>query len=119
VVQDKAPENVKRLPNVREASRVVREEAESVVIELHSDFAEKHKRPSDLQVTMDFPFSPYALESFPCFLSHGAVKQAVLRGLFSTRATNLAVGGDAHELQPRPNREALVEGEPDEGAHFP
>jgi hypothetical protein len=98
VVQDKAPESVERLPNVREASRVVREEAGSVIIELRSDFAEKHKKPSDLQVTMDFPFSPYALESFPCFLSHGEVKQAVLRGLLGTRATNLAVGGDAHEL---------------------
>jgi len=119
VVQDKAPEDVERLPSVREASRVVREEARSVVIKLRSDFAKKHKRPCDLQVTMDFPFAPYVFESFPRFLSHGAVKQAMLRGLLGTQATNLAVGGDTHDLQPRPNRVALVEGEPDEGAHFP
>jgi len=42
----------------------------------------------------------------------------MLRGLLSTRIADFAVGGDTHELQPGPHREALVEGEPDEGAHF-
>jgi len=67
---------------------------------------------------MSFPFAPYALEGLPCLLSHGAIKQAMLRGLLSVRIVDLAIGGDTHELQPRPHREALVEGEPDEGAHF-
>ncbi|CAM6004309.1 unnamed protein product [Sphagnum balticum] len=42
----------------------------------------------------------------------------MLRGLLSARTADFAVGGDAHELQSGPHREALVEGEPDEGAHF-
>ncbi len=67
---------------------------------------------------MSFPFAPYALEGLPCFLRRGAVKQIVLRGLLNVQIAHFVVGGDTHELQPRPHREALVEGEPDEGAHF-
>ncbi|CAM6005036.1 unnamed protein product [Sphagnum balticum] len=42
----------------------------------------------------------------------------MLRSLLSARIADFAIGGDTHELQPGPHREALVEGEPDEGAHF-
>jgi hypothetical protein len=48
IVQDEAPENVKRLPSVREASCVVSEQAGSVIVVLHSGFAKERKRPSDL-----------------------------------------------------------------------
>ncbi len=58
------------------------------------------------------------LKGVPCFLGHGTFEQAVLRGLLGAQVANFAVGGDVHELQPRPHREALVEGEPYEGAHF-
>ncbi len=118
IVQDETPENVKRLTSVREASCVVREKAGDVVVELHRGFANERKRPSDLKVAMSFPFTPYALKGLPCLLSHGTVKQTMLRGLLSVRIADFAVGGDTHELQPGPHREALVEGEPDEGAHF-
>jgi hypothetical protein len=40
-------------------------------------------------------------------------------GLLDAQVANFAVGGNVHELQPRPHREALVKGEPYEGAHFP
>ncbi len=118
MVQDEAPENVKRLTSVCEASCVVHEKAGSVIVKLHSGFAKERKRPSDLKVAMSFPFAPYALEGLPSLLSHGTVKQTMLRGLLSVRIADFAVGGNTHELQPRPHREALVEGEPDEGAHF-
>ncbi len=118
MVQNEVPKNVKWLTSVSEASCVVREKAWSVVIELHNGFAKERKRPSDLEVAMSFPFAPYALGGLPCLLSHGVVKQTMLRGLLSARIADLAVGGDTHELQPRPHWEALVEGEPDEGAHF-
>jgi hypothetical protein len=119
MVQNEAPEYVERLPNVREASGVVREEARGVIFELRGSFAKERKRPGDLQIAMGFPCAPYALESVPRFLGHGTVEQIVLRGLLGTRAPNLAVGRDIHELQPKPHWEALVEGEPYEGAHFP
>ncbi len=118
MVQNEVPKNVKWLTSVSEASCVVREKAWSVVVELHNSFAKERKRPSDLEVAMSFPFAPYALGGLPCLLSHGVVKQTMLRGLLSARIADLAVGGDTHELQPRPHWEALVEGEPDEGAHF-
>ncbi|CAK9200165.1 unnamed protein product [Sphagnum troendelagicum] len=98
MVQNEAPENVKRLTSVREASCVVREKVGSVVVELHSDFAKERKRPGDLKVAMNFPFAPYALEGLPCLLSHGTMKQTVLRGLLSVRIAYFAVGGDTHEL---------------------
>jgi hypothetical protein len=68
---------------------------------------------------VDFPLAPNALEGLPRVLSHRAVEQTMLGGLFGTRAAHLAVGGDTHELQLGSNREALVKGEPNEGAHFP
>ncbi len=42
----------------------------------------------------------------------------MLRGFLGTGAAHLAMGGNAHELQPGSDRETLVEGEPDESAHF-
>jgi hypothetical protein len=42
----------------------------------------------------------------------------VFRSLFGTRAADLALGGEAHDLELGANWEALVENEPDEGAHF-
>ncbi len=119
IVQNEAPENVKRLASVREAPSVVREEAGGVVVELHGGFSKERKRPSDLKVAMGFPFAPYALEGLPGFLSHGTVEQTMLKGLLDARVADFAVGGDTHELKPGPHRKALVEGEPDEGAHFP
>jgi hypothetical protein len=74
IVQDEAPENVKRLTSVRETSGVVREEAGGVVVKLHSGFAKERKRPSDLKVAMSFPFAPYAFEGLPCLLSYRVVK---------------------------------------------
>ncbi len=52
-------------------------------------------------------------------MGHGTFKQAVLRGLLDAQVANFVAGGNVHELQPRPHREALVKGEPYEGAHFP
>jgi hypothetical protein len=42
----------------------------------------------------------------------------MLRGFLGTGTAHLVVGGNAHELQPGSDRETLVEGEPDESAHF-
>ncbi len=113
MVQNEAPKNVKRFTSVGVAPCVVRKEARGVVVELHNGFTKERKRPSDLEVAMSFPFVPYALEGLPSLLSHGIVKQTMLRCLLSVQIADLAVGGDPHELQPRPHREALVE-----GAHF-
>ncbi len=111
-------EDVKRLPCVSVSVGVVCKEVRHIVVELCDDFAKEHKGPSDLEVSVCFPFALDALESLPRVLSHRAVEQIVLGGLLSAGAANLVVGGDAHDLQPGSNREAVVEGEPDEGAHF-
>jgi len=42
----------------------------------------------------------------------------VLQGFLGTGTAHLAVRGNAHDLQPGSDRETLVEGEPDESAHF-
>jgi hypothetical protein len=64
------------------------------------------------------PFAPDAFEGLPSVLSLGAIEQAVLRGLLDPQAANLTVGGDTHDLQPGSDRKAMIEGEPDEGAHL-
>ncbi len=74
VVQDKASEDVERLPCVSEIASVVRKEARSVVVELHGDFTQEHKGPSDFEFLVDLPFAPNALESLPRVLSHRAVE---------------------------------------------
>jgi len=67
---------------------------------------------------VDITFVPNALIGFPEALSHGTIKETVLRAFLSTRAAYLALGGDSHEPELGADQEALVEGEPDEGAHF-
>ncbi len=42
----------------------------------------------------------------------------MLRGFLGVGAAHLAVGGNAHDLQLGSDRKTLVEGEPDESAHF-
>ncbi len=119
MIQNKAPEYVKGLTSVHVSSGVVREQTGGVVVVLRGSFADERKRPGDLEVAVRLPVAPYALEGVPSFLGHGAFEQAVLRGLLDAQVANFVVGGNVHELQPRPHREALVEGEPYEGAHFP
>ncbi len=88
------------MTSVREASCVVREKAGGVVVELHNGFAKERKRPSNFKVVMSFPFAPYALKGLPCLLSHGTVKQTMLRGFLSVRNADFAVGGIPMMSQP-------------------
>jgi hypothetical protein len=74
VVEDETPEDIEWLASVRVASGVVREDAWDVVVKLHSGFTEEHKRLVHLKVAVSFPFAPYALESLPSLLGHGAVE---------------------------------------------
>jgi hypothetical protein len=74
MVQDEVPEDVKRLTSVREASSIIHQQTESVIVEPHSSLAEECKRLGDLKVAVNFPFAPYALEGLPSLLSHGTVK---------------------------------------------
>jgi len=119
VVQNKAPEYVQGLSSERVSTGVVCEQTGGIVVVLRGSFVDERKRPGDLKVAVRLSVAPYALEGVPSFLGHGAFEQAVLRGLLYAQVANFAVGGNVHELQPRPHREALVEGEPYEGAHFP
>ncbi len=118
VIKDEDTEDVERLPRVRVSAGVVREEAGRIVFKFHGGFSKKHKRPGGREVAVNFPFFPTTLEGLPRVLSHGAIEEAVLGGFLGSGAANLVVRGNAHELKPRSNREALVEGEPDESAHF-
>jgi len=119
VVENKTTEDVQRLSEVGEAVGVVREEAGGVVLALQDSFAEEHERPGGREAMGRFPFVPNSLVGFPRALGHGALKEAVLGKFLGARVANFALREDPHELKPRADREALVEGKPDEGAHFP
>ncbi|CAM6026276.1 unnamed protein product [Sphagnum balticum] len=118
IVKDEASQDVEGLTGVGEAARVVRKEAGRVVFKFQGDFTKENKRPGQREVVMGFPFDPDTFIGFPGGLSPGAVEKAMLRGLFDARATHFALWGEAHEVEPGAYRKALIEGEPDEGAHF-
>jgi hypothetical protein len=80
MIENEAMEDVERLPGVRESAGVVRKKAGGVVFEFQDGFSKEHKRPRGREVAISFPIVPYALEGFPSVLSHGAIKEAVLRG---------------------------------------
>jgi len=85
----------------------------------HGGFTEKHKRPGGREATGCFPFVLNSLVSVPRAVGHGALEKTVLGRFLGARITNLALGGDPHKLEPGADQEALVEGKPNEGAHFP
>jgi hypothetical protein len=72
---------------------VVREEAWGVVFVFQDGFIEEHEGPGNRDVSVGFPFDPNAFVGFPGELSSRAIEQAVLRCLFGTQATNLALRG--------------------------
>ncbi len=98
------------MSGVRVAIGVIRQESRWVVFDFHGGFADDHKRPSDCEVALNFPLVPNSLDGLPCFLRRRAIKEAVLRGFLIPGATNLAMRGNAHDLEPGANRESLVEG---------
>ncbi|CAM6007809.1 unnamed protein product [Sphagnum balticum] len=118
IVQYEVSQNVEWLVGVGESASVVCEEVGRVVFEFRGDFSQEDERLGQHEVTVSFPFDPYAFIGFPGNPSSGAVEKAVLRGFFGARVAHFALGGQAHELKPGANREALIEGEPNEGAHF-
>jgi hypothetical protein len=99
VIKNEATKDVEGLLGVGEAVNVVREKSGGVVFEFYGGFTEEHKRPKGREVAVDIPFVPNALIGFLGALSHGTIKETVLRGFLGTRAAYLALGGDSHELE--------------------
>ncbi len=115
VVQEKTPENVKGLPEVRETPLVVGEEVRWIFLAFVDGFPEKHKRPGDVDVNRRLPLLPDFFERVPGALRLGAFKKTVGGGFDLIGVADLAYGVDSHGLEPSANREALVECQPDEG----
>jgi len=115
VVQEKTPEDVKGLPEVREASFVINKEVRRILLAFVDGFPEEHEGPRDVDVSRRLPLLPDFSERAPGALRLGALKKAVDGGLDLIGVANLAKGVNSHELEPSANREALVECQPDEG----
>jgi len=118
VVKNKATKDVEWLSGVSVAAGVIREEPWRVIFVLQNGFVEEHKRPGEREATRCVPFDPNPLEGAPHSLGHGAIQKTMLGSFLGARIAHFALGGDSHELKLGADREALIEGEPDECAHF-
>jgi len=117
VVEEKVFENVKRLPSVRETTRVVSLKVQGVVFLFEDSFPEKDEGPGDGEAVGRLPFIPSATVGIPGLLGGGAIHEAVLGRLRETLVATFAGGLEPHGLEPRAHREPSVEGQPDEGSH--
>jgi hypothetical protein len=112
VVEEKASENVKRLPPVRKTARVVSLKVRGVVFLFEDSFPEKDEGLGDGEAVGRLPFIPSATEGIPGLLGRGALHEAVLGRLRETLVTTFAGGLEPHGLEPRAHREPSVEGQP-------
>ncbi len=110
IVEQETTKNVQRLSKIGEASRMVHEESERVILSLDDGFPQEHERPGGDDVIGRLPFSPNSFIGFPSALRHGAFEQAMDGRFNLPGVADFALGRDAHELQPGAYREALVEG---------
>ncbi len=76
VVEEKGSENVKQLPPVREATRVVSLEVRGVVFLFEDSFPEKDEGPGDGEAVGGLPFLPRATKGIPGLLGGGAIHEA-------------------------------------------
>jgi hypothetical protein len=118
VVEEKAPEDVKRLAAAGEAARVVALEVRGVVFLFENSFPKKDEGPGDGEAVGRPPFIPGAMEGVPGLLGGGAIHEAVLRRLRDVLVVTFAGGLEPHGLEPRTHRETSIEGQLDEGTHF-
>ncbi len=118
VVEEKTSENVKRLPSIGEAARVVSLKVRGVIFPFKDGFPEKDEGPGDGEAVGRLAFIPSVTEGIPSLLSGGALHEAVLSGLRETLVVTFASGLEPHGLEPRAHQEPSVEGQPDEGSHF-
>jgi len=115
IVQEKTPEDVKGLPEVREAPLVVGEEVRRIFLAFVDSFPKKHERPGDVDVSRRLPLLPDFFERIPSALRLGAFKKIEGGGFNLIGVADLADGVESHELEPSANRETLVECQLDEG----
>ncbi len=99
IVKDETTEYVEGLTRVHETSGVVREEAGGVIFVFLDDFAKKSEWLGKREVSVSFLGN----------LGFWTVEQAMLRGLFNARVAYFALIGEAHDLEPGADWEALVE----------
>ncbi len=119
MIKNEAPEDVERLPWVREATGVIGEVPREIILSFEDGLSEEDERPGDVELLRSFPLFPYSFVRFPSFERPGAFEQTMLRGFLFVAVIDFAVRGDSHVLKPRSNRETLVESDPNESAHFP
>ncbi len=117
-VKDEASEDVKGLPDVGVAPDVVALKVGWIVIAFEDDFPQQNEGPRRGGIVRCPPFLPNIFESVPSTFGNGAFEEVVLRDFQGLYAIDLVGGGDAHTLKPGFNKQPLVEGQPDEGAHF-
>ncbi len=98
---------------------MVSEEPWGVILLFNCRFAKQRKGPSDLHAVRRLPFRPESFESFPGVSRHGIIEEKMLRGFLRVRIAHFALCGEANLLEPGPDREILVEDQPNERAHLP
>jgi hypothetical protein len=81
IVEQKAPEYIKWLPPVGEATRVIAMEVRGVVFLFEHGLSKENERPSDGEAVGCLPFAPNTEESILGFLGGDAFHETVLGGL--------------------------------------
>jgi len=118
MIKNEAPEDVERLPWVREATGVISEVPRGIIFSFEDGLSEEDERPSDVELLRSFPLFPYSLVRFPSFERPRAFEQTMLRGFLLIEVIDFAVRGDSHVLKPRSNWETLVESDPNESVNY-
>jgi hypothetical protein len=109
VVEQEAPEDIERLTNVREATRMVAVQIWGVVIGFEDGFLEEDEGPVDVEAVGRPPFAPNTTEGLPSLLSRDAFHEAVLGGFLESLVIDFAGGRDSHDLEPGTDRQPVVE----------
>jgi hypothetical protein len=119
VVEQEASKDVKGLAAISEAARMIAVEVWGVVIRFGDGFPQEDEGPGDAEAVRSSPFVPNVEENIPSLPSRVAFHEAMLGGFREPFVTGLASGRDSHGLEPRANRESVVEDQPSEGPNFP
>jgi len=118
VVEHEAPEDVKWLTSIGEATRVVAVEVRGVVSFFEDGLPKENERPGDVEAIGRPPFVPNAEEGIPSLLSRGAFHEIVLGGLRESLVAALAGGRNSHDLEPNTQQQPIVEDPPGKRPHL-
>jgi hypothetical protein len=67
MIENEAPEDVKKLPWVSEATGVIGEVPKGIILAFEDGLSKEDERPGDVEPLRSFSLFPYSLVRFPSF----------------------------------------------------